>query len=311
MTKIRLKHDSIFKKSMENPIVAREFLETYLPEEIKSIVDIDSLKLEKESYIEDSLKNSMSDVLFSVKFNNRKGYLYTLLEHQSKPDEMMGFRLFKYMLNICERHMALHKEDRQLPLVYPVVLYNGKEKYNVSRDLWSMFQEKELAKKFWNDEHRVINLHEIPDEKIREKAWLGIMQFFLKHIFEKNLMGRWRQVSDLLPEIAKEDTGHEYIKAMLYYTLPNIEKEDKMELKELLTTKLDLDQGEKIMTSLAQGWFSEGEAKGRIEGKAEGALTAIENIAINMLRQKIDLDQISGFTGLSREDLIKLQIERL
>ena len=300
-TKIRLSHDGIFKKSMENLVVAREFLETYLPEEIKSIVDIKSLKLEKESFIEENLKSCMSDVLFSVKFNNKKGYLYTLLEHQSKPDEMMGFRLFKYMLNICDRHMILNPKEKKLPLVYPLVLYNGKEKYNVANELWSTFQEKELAKKFWNDEHQVIDLNEISDEKIMEKAWLGIMQFFLKHIYEKNLISRWKQVSGLLSEIAKGESGYDYIKTILYYTLPNIEKRDKIELQKMLSTALNPEQEEKIMTSLAQSWYSEGEARGEIK--------AIENIAVNMLKQRLDIEQISKFTGLTREALMKLQIE--
>lgn len=304
-TKIRIKHDEIFKKSMENPVVAKEFLETYLPEEIKSIVDIKSLKLEKESYVEETLRSSMSDVLFSVKFNGRRGYLYTLLEHQSKPDEMMGFRLFKYMLNICDRHMILNPEERKMPLVYPIVLYNGKEKYNVAQDLWSVFQEKELAKRFWNENHQVINLHEISDEKIMEKAWLGMLQFFLKYIFEKNLINRWKQVSGLLPEIIQNEAGYDYIKTILYYTLPNIEKEDKIELQKLLSTTLNPEQEEKIMTSLAQSWFSQGEAEGEVKGEVK----ATKKIAISMLRQKVDLDRISGFTGLSKEALLKLQIE--
>ncbi|MCZ6924696.1 MAG: Rpn family recombination-promoting nuclease/putative transposase, partial [Rickettsia endosymbiont of Ixodes persulcatus] len=35
--------------------------------------------------------------------------LFLLLEHQSKPDHYMAFRLFKYMLNIAEYYMKITK----------------------------------------------------------------------------------------------------------------------------------------------------------------------------------------------------------
>ena len=76
-----LKHDQLFKKAMENPMVAKDFLNTHLPDHIKSIIDLSTIKIEKETFIEKSLQNSACDVLFSVKFNNNKGYIYTLIEH--------------------------------------------------------------------------------------------------------------------------------------------------------------------------------------------------------------------------------------
>ena len=42
--------------------------------------------MEKGSFVEPNLKKSISDILFSAKFNSEDGYLFLLLEHQSKPD---------------------------------------------------------------------------------------------------------------------------------------------------------------------------------------------------------------------------------
>ncbi|MCC8483422.1 MAG: Rpn family recombination-promoting nuclease/putative transposase, partial [Rickettsia endosymbiont of Labidopullus appendiculatus] len=67
MTPDKPKHDEIFRKSMENPIVAKEFLATHLPKDVLALIDSTTVKLEKDSFIEPNLSKTISDVLFSVK----------------------------------------------------------------------------------------------------------------------------------------------------------------------------------------------------------------------------------------------------
>lgn len=66
-----------------------------------------------------------------------------------------------------------------------------------------MCQHKELMQDIWTKDHQVINVHDIPDEELKKKAWAGILQFFMKHIHERDLLKRWYEVADLLPELAK------------------------------------------------------------------------------------------------------------
>ena len=54
MTK-KLKHDSLVKTIMADPVAAQEFLEYYLPTDFKNLVDLSKITVEKESYIEKSL----------------------------------------------------------------------------------------------------------------------------------------------------------------------------------------------------------------------------------------------------------------
>lgn len=114
---LRIKHDAFFKKALENHLVAKEFFVINLPANIKALIDFDTLKLEKDSFIESNLTSKMSDVLFSAKFAGSDGYLYTMLEHQSKPDLLMPMRLFKYMFNICEIYQSLNPKAKKLPLI--------------------------------------------------------------------------------------------------------------------------------------------------------------------------------------------------
>lgn len=234
------KHDKLFRKALENHIVADEFLEAHLPQEILSIIDTKTLKLEKESFVEPDLTSSISDVLFSCKLDNNgngeDGYIHLLLEHQSTPDHLMAFRLFKYMINICDRYLTTNPQARQLPLIYPLVLYNGTKPYKVARNLWDLFNNKALAKQFWTEDYRLVNVHDIPDAEFKKRIWSGILEFFLKHIHEKQLLKRWQEVADILPEITKISIGYDYIQMILYYTLTSIDQSDKIELEKLLIT---------------------------------------------------------------------------
>ena len=301
------KHDGLFKKAMENPIVAKEFFETHLPEDIRALINTNSLKLEKDSFIEQNLQNSFSDVLFSVQFDNKDSYIYILLEHQSSPDPLMTFRILKYMTSICSRHMTLNPEAKHLPLVYPLIFYNGKKPYNVSRNLWDLFENSNLAKDIWTNDYQLINVHDIPDSELKKQAWSGIMQFFLKHIHERELFNRWQEIADLLPQFAKVNIGYEYIETVLFYTLTKIREDDKIKLEQLLISELNQEIGEKLMVSLARHWEEEGIEKGKVIGIQEGIEKGIEKTAINMLKQNLDIKLISQITGYSIEEITKLK----
>ena len=180
------RHDKLFRKALENPIVAYEFIEAHLPQEILQILDTKTLKLEKESFVEPDLTASISDVLFSCKMDSidsnvedcNDGYIYLLLEHQSTPDPLMAFRLFKYMVNICDRYLIENPKTKHLPLIYPLVLYNGTKPYKVSRNLWDLFSSKTLAKRFWTEDYQLVNVHDIPDAEFKKRVWSGILEFF-------------------------------------------------------------------------------------------------------------------------------------
>lgn len=316
MNNNRPKHDQLFRKALENPMVAHELLQTHMPSDVFALMDMSTLKLEKESFVETDLTNSISDVLFSAKFNGDDGYIHILLEHQSSADHFMAFRLFKYMINICDRHLRLNPKAKQLPLVYPLIIFNGSKTYNAARNIWELFTDKTKAKQFWTEDHKVVNVREIPDEELKKRVWSGILEFFLKHIHERNLLKRWQEVKDLLPELIKVRIGRDYLETVLYYTLTHIEKKDKMELKELLRNSIKKD-GEELMTSLAEAWLQDGikigEAKGIAMGKAMGEARGRAigeerkslEIAKRMLANGLELEFVSSVTGLDKKLIIK------
>ncbi|MDD9335759.1 MAG: Rpn family recombination-promoting nuclease/putative transposase [Rickettsiaceae bacterium] len=304
MTTKRSKHDQIFRKAMENPLVAHEFLNAHLPKHIKALIDFPSLKFENTSFVEQNLRDSISDVLFSAKFDGKDGYLFLLVEHQSSADHFMAFRLLRYMLNICDRYLTLNPKAKSLPLIYPLIFFNGAGDYNASRNLWELFEDNLLAKEIWTNDYQIVNVNDIPDEQLKQRVWSGIFEFFAKHIRERDLLRRWQEIAYMLPELVKVNIGYNYIELLLYYTLTRINKEDKLELEKLLTSKLNQETGTRLMGSLAQHWEQIGEARGEARGEAK---------LIRMLMRKgRAVKEIATMTGLpisKINELLKIDIQ--
>ncbi len=116
-------------------------------------MDFDSIKAEKNTFVSDDLKKSETDVLFSVNFDGKLGYVYCLIEHQSKPQKIMPIRLHKYLLSAMEWHISM-KKGKTIPIIIPLVLYNSNKPWNYPTGLVSMFDEdqRELAKKILTDD---------------------------------------------------------------------------------------------------------------------------------------------------------------
>ncbi|CEO17517.1 hypothetical protein RMONA_05825 [Rickettsia monacensis] len=159
-----------------------------------------------------------------------------------------------------------------------------------------------------------MNVHEIPDEEFKQRIWSGILEFFLKHIHERELLKRWQEISDILPELTKITIGYDYLEMILYYTLTKIEQADKIKLENLLT-KLNPEIGTRLMRSLAQHWQQEGKELGILEGLQVGEAKGIQigeaeervEIAKKMLSQGCNVSLISSVTGLDEAFISSLE----
>lgn len=306
-------HDQFFKKALENPVIAREFFTTHLPAQIREIVDLAHLKIEKESFIDDSLRKSFLDVLFTTSFAGKAGYLWLLVEHQSSNDHFMSFRLLRYMTNIWQRYLEEHKEARTLPLIYPLIIYNGKAKYTAPLSIWQLFTNEELAR-FCLSQFQLINLNEIPDGEFKKNIWSGILEYFMKHIFERNFLEVLENGKEMLVKAHIQDQNEAlaYLKLILCYNAKKVNEENLSSLRALIN-EITTERDEEIMASLAEVWEREGMEKGIQQGMQQGRKEAEEKarleklqIAKKLLARGDSLADVTELTGLSNPELKQL-----
>ena len=63
---IKNPHDSLFKRTLGDKEVAVDFLENYLPNNILKEIDLTDIKVAKDSFVDEELEESFSDILYNV-----------------------------------------------------------------------------------------------------------------------------------------------------------------------------------------------------------------------------------------------------
>ena len=309
-TKKNTPHDGLIKKVMENPIAAQEFLEEYVPESFKSRIDLSTVKIEKESFVEKNLKKQLSDIVLSVKTkNNQKAFVYCLIEAQVNPDYWIAFRLFKYMLLLCERHI---KDKDKLPLICPLVFYHGSKKYDAPMNLWELFSDPKEAKNLLGNNYQLVDLHAMSDNEINYDKHLSIILYMMKHAHQRDKL---KLIEDVFKNCNKAiliDAGMDYVytKLMVWYNDCKIPLEKKREFEQLVLDHLPKEKGAEIMKTIADSYIEEGINKGIAIGKNEGIAIGearVIEIARRMLQEKTDIKFISSVTGLSTDEIQKLK----
>ncbi|MBU0055399.1 Rpn family recombination-promoting nuclease/putative transposase [Escherichia coli] len=98
-------HDAVFKSFLRHPDTARDFIDIHLPAPLRKLCDLTTLKLEPNSFIDEDLRQYYSDLLWSVKTQEGVGYIYVVIEHQSKPEELMAFRMMRYSIAAMQNQL--------------------------------------------------------------------------------------------------------------------------------------------------------------------------------------------------------------
>ena len=316
-------HDALIKKVMENPVAAQEFLEEYLPESFKSMIDLTSVQVEKESFVENHLVKQLSDIILSVKTkNNEQAFIYTLIEAQVTSDHLIAFRLWKYMLLLCEQHLQKQEKAKgknpktdKLPLVCPLVLYHGAKKYTAPMNLWQLFTDPNEAKSLMANDYQLVDLHAMQDDEINYDKHLSIILYLMKHVHQRDKL---KLIEDIFKRCHKAiiiDQKQDYIytKLMIWYTNSKVPADRVQELEQLIVNNLPKKDTEEVMRTIADSYIEKGEAKGiekgMLLGEARGEEKGIVKTALNMLKQGMDFKLITSITGIDTTRLQKLAVE--
>ncbi len=222
----------------------------------------------------------------------------------------MAFRLWRYTLLLAERHI---KDKGKLPLIFPLVVYAGTAKYTAPRNLWALFEYPELAKKLLTEDHALVDLQAMSDDEIAKKKHIALFEFVMKHVQMRDMLKLWQNLFEKLPDAVKIDKehGYFYISNLLWYIDGKLSEEKRDELSGLIIEHLSKTDGENLMRTIADSYREEGITIGITIGKkdgiARGEARGVEKTAIKMLKQKLDDSLITSVTGLSTDEILKLQ----
>jgi predicted transposase/invertase (TIGR01784 family) len=301
-------HDHFFRMMMSDKRVAKEFFESHLPDDVLAVIDLNQLELQSASFIEDTLKELIADMLFKTIIAGHEAYLYLLVDHQSQPDELMPFRLLQYICNAMDQYLR-KTGGKQIPLIIPMVVYHGRKPWNYSTNIKELIDApKELIDAYFLKPFTLIDLNKIEDEVLKKRTWVGVMELTLKHIFARDIMPYFLDIVELLQQLKKLGKK-QFIEIVLRYIIDRGEMSNKDAFVEIVRTGL-AENGENVMT-IAEQFIAEGRQRGLEEGMQKGMQKGIEitkyEIAERLLAKGINLSTIAESTGLSLKQIEQLK----
>lgn len=268
-------HDRYFKETFARPEIARDFLKNYLPEAIRARLDLSTLALEKESFVDPDLRQHFSDLLYQVEtVEETPSYVYLLFEHKSYPDPLTVFQMLRYCVRIWEQALRADDSLTELPPIIPLLVYHGERAWNAPMDMIELLAGDEALHAYGpRFSCRLLDLSRWSAEEIKESVLQVVLQAM--HSVRDPRLGRMllpRMLSVLL-ELTEERSGVEYIQVLLVYlsaASPYLTEEEMQEaLQETLSRK-----GESIMPTLAEKWYQQGIEQGRAEVR-EGVMRTL------------------------------------
>jgi len=290
-------HDRFFRSVMENRAVAESFMQHYLPEDINAALDLDSLKLEHDSYLDPALQETVSDLVFSCRLADQPAYLALLVEHQSRPDPHMPVRIGHYLFSLLTKHLKQQPNGPLAP-VYALVLYHGSQTpYPYSLNLADCFDDPlGVMRTLFQDPIPLIDVNQLSDDELRQQQWIGIVARALKHIRDPDIgpyLLEWLHDCEGLDDHSQQ--WLDFIRALLHYAIGAGNVSDIDHLVEE-SHRLPEPIGETFMT-IAEQLEARGEAKG------------LSHTACNLLKEGTDPQFVAKVTGLSLNKVWELQKE--
>jgi len=304
MEQITRPHDRFFKETFSRVETARDFIRHYLPPEISGLLDLNTIEVAKDSFVDEALKERFSDLVYHVNMKEDGSVVvYLLFEHKSYPEPDVALHLLSYMVRIWMQR--LKQENRMpLPAILPVVVYHGQSEWNVAREFEALVIAPEVMRSVTPDFRYLLwDLSSYTDDEIKGGVFLKVASLLMKHIFSEDIGARLPGILKLMNGIQHARSGLQYLEAVLRYVASGSRHVNKDDLVRALKAALD-DEGGDIMATLAEQWIEEGIEKGIEKGMVqEGREMVIE--AISSRFDQVPEDIVREISALDNPTILR------
>ena len=158
-------HDKIFKEIMLDKEEAVRFI--YI--NYNFFVRTDELELCNTEFRTRNNKVLEVDILYKIKGTQ----IFFLIEHQTKNDKYMVYRILNYETEIINRYMPIIGENKPMPLVISGVIFTGKGNWTAKTSLGELQEDIEngvpliLGNEKNVGNYKIIDIKEYDKDKLR------------------------------------------------------------------------------------------------------------------------------------------------
>ena len=267
MTDLTSPHDKFFKDALTQPDAARIFLRDYLPAEVAATLDLTRLQLVKDSFVDETLQEQFSDLLYEVgQRDGGNAYICVLFEHKSYVDPQTPYQVLRYMVRVWDYTTRQHG---QLRPVLPVVVYHGAARWLAPANFQALFNLPAALQPYVPEFRYLLNdLSVDSDEEIKRTAELGVGLLVLKHIFQPDLRARLPEVVALWCTMRSQEHALRYLEAVIRYVIAAGQGIDAEDVRQALAEAAP--EGTELMGTIAQELLLEGRQQGLQQGLKQG-----------------------------------------
>ena len=267
----------------------------------------DEIEKYTSSYVTKNLENSEADIVYKLKDKN----IFFLLEHQSKVDNVMAYRIARYQFEIIDSVIKdtngkYKNKSYKFPQVIPIVIYIGKGKWTAKQRFEEMQINwgKDTLKGFSN--YLYIDVNQMKDsELLEDSTTITKVMLIQKAKTEEEFNTYWEEVENELEEQIKEYSEEqiEFVRNVIVSIA--MTRYRRKDIKKMLERYKNSGGKENMMTVVECLRKDREKAikKSRKEGIEEGKV----EVAKKMMGHNITLEIISKTTGISVEELKKLK----
>jgi hypothetical protein len=134
----RTVHDALFKTLFSDPALAAQELRAVLPPALVACVDWSVMTLMPTSFVDAVFHQRTGDLVYHGRFLSG-GDVIWLLEHQRSEDWWMLERVYDTKRMMWSRWRRQRPEAWYLPVIVPVVVYNGPRPWRAPRDMHALY----------------------------------------------------------------------------------------------------------------------------------------------------------------------------
>ncbi len=278
-------HDKLIKT-----ILTQEEISKILKRYLNLNVTKENLEIWGNKYITKNYNERESDIVYKIKEKS----IFFLIEHQSKIDKNMPFRILEYSIEIMREELKRlkgqkYKGNFKYPQVIPIVIYTGSRKWDISESL----NERQEHLEGYNKENFKYNLIDInnytKEELLKENTMFSKVAVLEKCKTSEEIILTLNEII----EISKEDREELY-RIINYIFRPKIGNTET----EKILNKLKEKEENSMVAEVLEREFRKNYVLGRKEEKLK--------IAKEMKKENIDIDAIIRMTKLSRKQIESL-----
>ncbi|NHZ96550.1 Rpn family recombination-promoting nuclease/putative transposase [Massilia sp. CCM 8734] len=291
-------HDLGYRSLFTYPELVRELVTNFTPFKLFDDVALSCFEAADPAYVSEGLAARQNDIVWRVKIGEQFLYVYILLEFQSGVDRWMALCMQNYVGLLCKNLVKRHQlpPSLLLPLVLPLVFYNGVPHWSPSTDLAALFMDAPAELASFQASQRYVLI----DQQRSDAEALEANSTLLALLFRMELSSASEVRNTILPALVTWFNNAPQASLMrsvevwieclakrrsepASFTFDSAEEITDMGRKYATWAKEFEDIGFQKGNEKGQ---AEGWAKGRTEGKTEGQLSALRGVLTQLLRKR-------------------------